>query len=521
MTRTAASVRPGLVLAVLCLCSFAVIVDTTLVNVTLPTLVRKLDATTRDLQWVVDAYNLTFAAFVLAAGSLGDRWGRRRMLLAGLVVYGAANGLAALATDPSQLIAARAVTGLGAAMIFPATLSIITSVFRDRRERARAIGIWGATTGLAVALGPIVGGALLEAFSWEAAFLVKVPIVLLALGLTVALVPDSRDPSRPPLDLPGLTLSTLGVGLLVFTFIEAPDAGWDAARSLAGFAGALVLLVAFVGWERRTPHPMLDVALFRNLRFSAASASVTIAFFALFGFIFLITQYFQFLKDYSPLETGVRLIPVATAVGVGSVLGTRLAVTRGNKIVVATGLGLLVVGFAWISSASASTSYLVIAGQMIPLGLGMGLTSAPATESIMGAVSVDKAGVGSGVNDTTRELGGTLGVAVIGSVYASLYADALDRLPAQPAFAAARDSIGAALIGAQPLADTGHPQAASLLSGVASGGFFDGLQAGCLVAAGVCAVGAVFAALVLPARPQGEAVQTADRDAEPALAGTR
>src|SRR3954451_12197281 len=216
MARGPREVHRGVVLAVLCLCSFAVIVDTTIVNVTLPTLVRELDATTRDLQWVVDAYNLTFAAFVLAAGSLGDRWGRKQMLLAGLAVYGAANAVSALAGDPSGLIAARAVTGLGAAMIFPATLSIITAVFRDRRERARAIGIWGATTGLAVALGPIVGGALLEAFSWEAAFLVKVPIVLLALGLTVAFVPDSRDPSRPPLDLLGLALSTLGVGLLVF-----------------------------------------------------------------------------------------------------------------------------------------------------------------------------------------------------------------------------------------------------------------------------------------------------------------
>jgi EmrB/QacA subfamily drug resistance transporter len=500
----ARNVRPGVVLAVLCLCSFVVVVDTTLVNVTLPTLVRELHATTRELQWIVDAYNLTFAAFVLAAGSLGDRMGRRGMLLAGLAVYGVANALAALAGDPAQLIAARAVTGIGSAMIFPTTLSIITNVFRERGPRAKAIGAWGATTGLAVALGPIVGGALLEAFSWQSAFLVKVPVVLLAMGLTLAFVPTSSDPSRPRLDVPGLTLSTLAVGLLVFTIIEAPDAGWDSTRSLAGFAGALVLLAAFVWWERRTDHPMLDVRLFRNLRFSAASAAVTIAFFALFGFIFLITQYFQFLKGYGPFETGVRLIPVATSVGVGSVVGTRLAVTRGNKVVVATGLFLLVVAFAWISTASATTHYYVAALQMIPLGLGMGLTSAPATESIMGAVNVHKAGIGSAVNDTTRELGGTLGVAVIGSVYASLYADALTRLPDTGPFAAARDSVGAALITADKLAATGHANAAAALQHVASDGFFDGLQAGCLVAAGVCAVGALFAALALPAQPAAE-----------------
>jgi EmrB/QacA subfamily drug resistance transporter len=501
--------HPAAVLAVLCLCTFAVNVDTTIVNVALPTLVTDLGASTRELQWIVDGYTLTFAALVLAAGSLGDRYGRRAVLLAGLAVYAAGNALAALTGGAGELIATRALMGVGAAMVFPATLSIITTVFADRAGRARAIGIWGATTGLAVAVGPIVGGALLEAFSWEATFLLKVPIALAAAGLALALVPTSRDPATPPLDTPGLVLSTLAVALVVVGIIEAPEAGWASAQTLALLGAGLASGGTFVALERRTAAPMLDVALFRNARFSAASASIAVAFFALFGFIFLITQYFQFLQGYGPLETGVRLLPVATSVALASIVGTRAAVRHGNKLVVSGGLTLLAIAFAWTSNVSADTAYLEIAGQMVALGLGMGFTSAPATESIMGAVSTAKAGVGSGVNDATRELGGTLGVAVIGSVFASLYADVFERAPGVPAgaLAASRESVGGAFGAADGLAAGGAPQAASTVRSLADAGFFDGLQAGCLVAAGVCLVGALFCLTVLPARPRAERLE--------------
>ena len=489
----------GLILGVLCLCAFAVNVDTTIVNVALPTLTRDLGATTRELQWIVDAYNLTFAALVLAMGSLGDRYGRRELLLGGLAVYGLGNALAALTDDAETLIATRALMGVGAAIVFPATLSIITNVFTERRERAQAIGLWGASTGIAVAAGPIAGGALIEAFAWPATFVAKVPLALVAMALVVAFVPTSRDPSVPPLDRPGLLLSTLGIGLLVFGIIEAPETGWGSPETLALLAGGAALLGSFVAWERRTAAPMLDLALFRNLRFSAASASVTVSFFALFGFIFLVTQYFQFLKGYGPLETGLRILPVATAVAISSIAGTKLAVTYGNKVVVSTGLGLMGIGFAWISTASVATGYLEIAGQMLVVGSGMGMTSAPATESIMGAVSTAKAGVGSGVADATRELGGTLGVAVIGSVYASLYVGGLTG-PSVPG--EARESIGAALGAADGLAASGDGAAAAALRTVAERAFFDGFQPGCLVAAGVCGAGALFCALVLPAQPK-------------------
>src|SRR4051794_32761221 len=416
-----------LILTSLLLASFAINLDTTIVNVALPSLVRELHASTSELQWIVDAYSLVFAALLLAAGSTSDRFGRKGMLLAGLAVFGLASVAGGLTNTPGQLIVARCVMGLGAAMVFPATLSMISNVFVERAERARAIGLWGASAGVAIALGPIVGGWLLEHFSWTSIFFAMAPVAALAAVLVARTVPTSRDPHAPKADRPGLVLSTAAMALLIYTIIEAPDHGWSSARSVSGFVLAAVLLGAFVAWERRTPEPLLDIGLFRNLRFTAASGSITIAFFALAGFIFLITQYFQFFKGYSPLSTGVHMLPVAASVGVMSVLGTRLAVRFGTKLVVATGLTFLAGFFAWVSTASSSTSYLVIAAQMILGGSGMGLTSAPATEAIMGVVPRAKAGVGSAVNDATRLLGATLGVAVIGSVYASLYASELTR----------------------------------------------------------------------------------------------
>jgi EmrB/QacA subfamily drug resistance transporter len=499
-------------LAVLLLCAFAVTVDTTIVNVALPTLSFELDATTRDLQWVVDAYTLVFAAFVLAAGALGDRFGRREVLLVGLAVYGAANGAAALVESSDALIACRAVMGLGAAIIFPATLSTIVHLFPERRARAKAIGLWGATTGIAVALGPIVGGAMLEVSGWQAAFWLKVPIAAMAFVLALALVPTSRDPRRPPLDRLGLVFSSIAVLALVYTIIEAPEQGWLAARSLAGYAVAAVLFGVFVAYEARREDPLLDVRLFRNGRLSAASLAITLTFFALFGFIFLITQYFQVLRGYEPFETGVRLLPVAISTGLASVVGTLLAVRIGNKAVVASGLGLMTIMFAWTSQVDGATSYLEIAAQMVVLGTGMGLTTAPATESMMGAVPSANAGVGSGINDTTRELGGTLGVAVIGSVFASLYSAGFDGAPAGLPAESAEDSIGAAVGIAQQLGGA----SGEALRQLATSGFYDGLQAGCLVAAGVCALGSVAAATLLPARPAEERVASTGAPQRPA-----
>ena len=502
-----------MILVALLLAAFLVNLDTTLVNVALPAMVRELHATTTQLQWVVDAYNLVFAALLLTFGSLSDRFGRKGMLLAGLAVVGTASLAGGFTTSPDQLIAARAVMGLGAAMTFPATLSLISNVFTERRERARAIGLWGAG-GAAIAMGPIVGGWLLEHYSWAAIFIAMVPVAAVAAIFVAASVPTSKDPAAAPVDMPGLVLSSAAMVLLVFTIIEAPTYGWGAPRSVAGFAGSAVLLAAFIVAERRAAHPMLDVRLFRNMRFSAASAAVTVSFFTLFGFIFLIAQYFQFVRGYSPLSTGVRLLPVAASVAAGSIAGTQLAVRAGTKLVVTTGLVAVAAFYGWVAATTSTTlSYGTIAAQMVVYGLGLGLTSAPATESIMGAISRAKAGVGSAVNDSTRLIGGTLGVAVIGSVYASVYGSHLTAtmpaaLPGQVA-AMAHQSIGAAYAASGKIATLGHPALGQALHLAATNAFLHGLTIGALVAGGVAALGALLAALFLPAQPPSQTASEA------------
>jgi EmrB/QacA subfamily drug resistance transporter len=505
-----------IILVALLLAAFLVNLDTTLVNVALPALVRELRATTTQLLWVVDAFNLVFAALLLTFGSLSDRFGRKGMLLAGLTVFGAASLAGGFTTSPAQLIAARSVMGLGAAMTFPATLSLISNVFTERKERARAIGLWGAIGGVAIATGPIVGGWLLEHFGWGSIFIAMAPVAAAAVILAALIIPASKDPDAAAADVPGLVLSSATMALLVFTIIEAPTYGWAAGRSLAGFTASAVLLAAFVARERRVAHPMLDVRLFRNMRFSAASAAVTVSFFALFGFIFLITQYFQFVRGYGPLSTGVRLLPVALSVGVGSVAGTALAVRAGTKLIVTIGLVAMAAFYAWVAATTSATlSYGVIGGQMVLFGLGLGLTSASATESIMGAISRSKAGVGSAVNDSTRLVGGTLGVAVIGSVYASVYGSRLTAtmpasVPGRVA-AIAHQSVGAAYVAAGKIAAIGQPVLGQALQHASANAFLRGLTVGCIVAGAVAAAGVLLAVLFLPAQPSRPASPLADK----------
>ena len=286
----------GLILVTLCLAALIINLDTTIVNVALPALVQQTGATTTDLQWVVDAYNLVFAALILAAGSLSDRLGRKGMLLAGLGVFGASSLAGSFAVTSGQLIAARAVMGLGAAMMFPSTLSLLTNVFTSRRERAVALGLWGASAGVGIALGPIAGGWLLERFWWGAIFVFMVPVAAVVAALVAWLVPTSRDPQTPPVDWRGFALSTAGMSLIVYGIIEAPGWGWASAATIGVLAAGVVAFGLLVVVELSTANPMIDMGLFRNPRFTAACAAVAIAFFALLGFIFLMTQYFQFVR---------------------------------------------------------------------------------------------------------------------------------------------------------------------------------------------------------------------------------
>ncbi|WP_299058295.1 MFS transporter [uncultured Nocardioides sp.] len=494
--------RQPLLLATVCLAALTINLDTTIVNVALPSLATELDADTRELLWIVDGYNLAFAALVLAMGSVSDRFGRRPSLLVGLAGFGLASGAAALVDSSAALIALRFVMGVCAALIFPTTLSIIANAFTERRERAAALGVWGAAVGLGVALGPVTGGWLLEHFTWHAVFWALLPVAALAIAMTLAFVPESRDPDVPPLDRAGLVVSVAALGLLTWTIIEAPEHGWASATTLAGFAVAAALVVVFVVLERRVAHPMLDVTLFADRRFSAAAGAVTVVFFALFGFIFLITQYFQFARDYSPLGTGLRILPVATCIAIASVVGGLLAPRLGTRTVVVTGLALLGTSFLWISTLELDASYAqVIVPQMVLMGLGLGLVSTPATESILQVLPPARAGVGSAVNDATRELGGTLGVAVVGSLFSSLYADRLAELldgRLDPAtLAEAEDSVGVtAAIAA------GSPAVADALGDA----FMVGLSAACVVIGVLCLAAALAGLVALPGRvraPQG------------------
>ena len=493
--------RPTAALIFICLSVFVISVDATIVNVALPTLSRELDADTAQLQWIVDAYTLVMAGLLLSAGSLSDRYGRRGWLSSGLAVFAITSAVAAQVSTADGLIAARAAMGVGAAVIFPTTLALITNIFSEPGARAKAIGLWAAMVGVGVAAGPITGGWLLEHFAWGAIFWVNVPIAAVAIIGGWLWVPTSRDPATPPVDVGGLILSALGVTALVYTVIEAPNWGWTSAYTVIGFALATAVLIAFAVWERRRIHPMLDVSVFANRRFSGGSLAVTAGFLTLFGFIFVITQYFQFIKSYSAFEAGVRLLPVAASIALGSALGPRIVEKIGTTVIVSGGLAMFAAGLAWASTVDAGTSYLVIAMQMVLLGGGLGLTTAPATEAIMGSLSADKAGVGSAVNDTTRELGGTLGVAIVGSVFASVYAGRLAgdsviaALPAEVRMTMERSMAAAQnVIGQLP-----SGRVADVRDAVNTA-FLDGLQVGALVCAAIALAAAVVVAALLPAR---------------------
>jgi EmrB/QacA subfamily drug resistance transporter len=390
--------------------------------------------------------------------------------------------------------------GIGGAFIMPATLSIITNVFPPE-ERGRAIALWAAIAGVAVALGPISGGFLLEHFYWGSIFLVNLPIVAVALGAGVLIMPTSKDPTAPRLDLVGAALSIAGLVSLVYAFIEAPTEGWSDTKIVGALGIAAVLLVTFFVWERRSTHPMLDMNFFKNPRFTSASASISILFFAMFGTIFLLTQYFQFVLGYSPLKAGVVLLPLALTMMVVAPLSARIVERVGTKLVVGTGLFLAALGVLSFVQLDVATGYENIFWRLMLMAVGMGLTMAPATDSIMGSLPLAKAGVGSAVNDTTRQVGGALGVAIIGSVLASTYgskvgdAVAGQRLPGGVA-SDAKNSLGFALETASRL---GGP-AGQALADTARTAFVDGMHQGYLVGALALFLGAIAALIWLPAQ---------------------
>lgn len=498
--------RRWVTLAVLCVSLLVVGIDNTILNVALPTLVRDLHASQSQLQWIVDAYAVVFAGLLLTAGSAGDRLGRKPLLALGLALFGAGSAASAFARSPLELASFRGFMGIGGALIMPATLSIITNVFTDPRERARAIGAWSATSGLGIAIGPIAGGLLLDHFWWGSVFLVNVPITAVGILGTLLLVPNSRDEHAPPPDPAGVALSILGLGSLLWGIIEAPTRGWSSSGILAAFAAAGVLLGAFVLAEVRSRHPMLRLQHFEDARFSGAVASVALVFFALFGTLFLLTQYLQFVLGYSALGTGLRVAPIAVALGVAAAVSPRLAHRLGTKTVVAGGLAVVAAGLWWLTSAGLGTGYPSLLGMLAVLGVGLGLALPPATDSIMGSLPLNEAGVGSATNGTMIQVGGALGVAVLGSVLQTRYASKVDALMAghhvPPAIAGdIRSSIGGALAVATRV---GGPIGAALRHG-ASVGYVEGMHVATIVATIVALAGVVAALLFLPQRATREA----------------
>lgn len=486
-------------LAVLSLALLVIGLDNTILNVALPSLQDEFGASGSTLQWMVDSYLLVFAGLLLTMGTLGDRFGRKRALQAGLALFGGAS-LAVLLVDTSgELIAVRSIMGIGGALIMPATLSIITNIF-PREERGKAIGIWSAMAAIGIGLGPLSGGLLLKWFDWTSVFLVNVPVAVAALALGFWLVPESRDTKPGAFDFVGAALSVATLGALVYGLIEAPERGWTSPLILSCFGAAAVLAAAFVGWELRTAEPMLRLSFFRNPRFSMASGAIGVAFFSLFGAIFATTQFLQHAHGYSALQAGAAMVPIAFGLvaGAGS-SSVKLVPRLGTTRVVMGGLlglsCLLPTTLLW----SHDMPYWPIGLWFFGIAFSMGWVMAPSTASVMGSVPPEKSGVASAMNDVTRQVGGSLGTAVIGSLISSLYASSLGEsvgsLP-ESTRTAAKDSIGRANAVAEQLpasqaADVTHDAAVA---------FTHAMSIGFTLAAALALLGAVAVKRWLPPR---------------------
>jgi DHA2 family multidrug resistance protein-like MFS transporter len=503
--------RRWLVLFVLCIAVFLVVVDNTIVNVALPTLSRDLHASNSSLQWIVDGYSLPFAGLLLAGGGLSDRLGRKRVMQAALIAFASFSLLAAFSHNVQTLLTARALMGGAAAFIFPATLSTLTVVFEDTNERAKAFGVWGATTGIAIALGPIAGGALITHFWYGSIFLVNVPLCLVGVVAIGLVVPESRSPQRHRLDITGLLLGTVGVTALVLAIIQGPSWGWLSPATIGLFVGAAVVMTIFTRFELGREGPLLDVRIFTNRTFSAGAGAMATNFFCLFGFIFLVTQYFQMVRGYSAMSAGVHTLPFAFAVMVTTPLGALAAIRLGTRYVVSIGLVITALALYWMAMLSASASYVgPVVGSMITLAIGFSLVNAPSVAATMETLTPQQIGGGAASNETTRELGGTMGVAVIGSVFSSLFGPEIRHaFGAQGLSAAQLDVAQGSMQAAQSAVAHFPPSMRPSLEAKVTDAFMNGLHRGCLVAAATAIAVALVVFFHLPAgrpRPTSELI---------------
>ena len=494
------------ILGVLCTSLLVVMLGNTALNIALPTLSRDLGASSSELQWMVDAYSLVFAGLLFTASSLGERFGRKRIMQLGLALFGGASLYAGIIAGSSgEIIAARIVMGAAGAMIMPATLSILTNVF-PREERAKAVAIWAGIAGGGGAIGMLLSGFLIEHFDWNSVFLVVVPVVIGALAAGFFLVPNSRDPDRASIDLPGALLSTAGVVSVVYGLIEAPRTGWLATETLALMVAGVALLAAFAWWELRAKQPMLDVRLFTRPAFGISALTLTLVFFTLMGLFFSIAQLFQLVMGYGAFEAALRLAPIFLFMMISAPMSPQLVTKFGKRRVVALGLLTVALGIAVLSTLDASSSYLHILVGMSIIATGMGLAMSPTTDLLMSAVPRTKAGMGSATNDTTRELGGALGVAVLGSIIASRFtagtSPAVAGLP-EGTRAAAESSLGGAVVVANQIGG----QAGEMLLIAARDAWMSGLTLAMLIGAVIVTAAAVLAFVAMPDRAEDDVAE--------------
>lgn len=482
------------ILFVLSTALLLIAMDATILNVALPALAADLRPGATELLWIVDVYGLVLAGLLIAMGGLGDRVGRRRLLLTGLVVFGAASAVIAFAASPTALIAARALLGVGGAMVMPSTLSVLRTVFPDARERTVAIGIWSAVASSGFAVGPIIGGAILEVAPWEWVFAINVPVVVVALALVRRWVPESRNPEPGPWDSRSVALSVAGMLTLVWGVKHGGEDGFLEPVTLAALGAGALALVAFVRRQAASATPILDVRLFADRRFAGAVAAVLFVFFGLAALLLLLTQHLQLVQGHGPLETGLRLLPLAVAAGVVSPLTDVLVRRAGPHVVVGGAFALIAAALAVLSGLDARTGYAVVGVSLAAVGAGAGLAATAGSAAIMAVAPAERAGGAAAAQETAFELGGALGVAILGSVAAGAYRAGLD-LPgalgdaAREGLPAAADA--ASRLGAQPGADL-------LLA--AQDAFVEGLGLTLGVGAGVMAGAALMALLVLPRR---------------------
>lgn len=486
----------------MCIVLFIISIDNTVLNLSLPSIANELKATASQLQWVVDAYTLIFASLLITTGAIGDRYGRKRSLIMGLALFGLGSLGAALSISTIMLIIFRGILGLAGALVMPSTLSILIDVFRDGKERAKAIAFWSSIFSIGAGIGPLIGGILINSFNWSSVFYLNLPIVAIGIMGGIILVPESSDPATPKPDLPGVLLSIVGLISLVYGMIRAGEVGWTSGVVLLTFGIAFVFLAAFIWWENHSTNPMLPLEFFKNMAFTGANAALTISAFAMMGGMYFFSQFFQSVQGYSPLVAALCMLPMTPVVFISTMTSVRVDRKLGTKFTMSLGLLLSGLGLYLFSQfAAIDTPYWFILIAIIFLGMGIGFTMSPATTSIMNSLPPNRAGIGSAMNDTTRQLGGALGIAVLGALMNGIYRQDLNQLSGANGFSeVVIEEIRGSVQSAHLLARELGGNLETLIVQASSQAFVHGMKQALFIASIVMVIAAITAWSILPGK---------------------